>query len=336
MGWLRKIFQVKPKETVEPVIYETPWDAIQGFIHDPRWNVELLEEREGWAKVRFDGITGELFDDPEDQWLHIRFRHPMTEAQRKSELEMYVGWSEHCAQHTLFRWDIDEQAQEYYGDAFALFAGQYDTVECIRSAFNSAKLLTQESNRIALERWYKIYAAGRKQSSVALALWEWFDSPLAPAGTTVDRWSYRETTYWMGSTIGSVKSEQWAYYAVLRFGAGDFMKYMQEGPERQLQLYKMHLQIQRWFPHIRNFVIMTPEQETTNGTQETSMAMLISNGSNADAIFQTCVEEAYEALREYTEWFHFDFNESTAPWFDHSVKKPQKNYVRDFQPRPVP
>lgn len=336
MGWLKRLLTGEPVAVEPPMSYDTPWDAVQAFIHDPQWQVEVLEQHEGRYTVRYDGVVGELLDDPQDEWLHMRFRDPFSEQQKQDELAMYVGWTHHCAQHTLFRWDIDLERQEYYGDAFALFEPQHDAIECIRLAFNSAKLLSQERNRIAFGRRYDAFVQNKAWSSVIGSLWAWMESPLALPGTKIEHASYRETSYWMGSTIGSAKAEQWLYYAVLRFGANDFMPYMQRGEAEQLMLYKMHLGIQRWFPRIRNFVIMTPDQPVTNGTQETSMAILASSGTQMEAIFERCVKEAYEALREYTEWFHYDFNEQTAPWFDHTVKTSQAGYTRDFAPRPVP
>ncbi len=338
MGWLTRLLGGAPEAQTsdEPAVYDSPWHTVQTFIHDPRWGVEILEERADWVKVRFGGIVGELFDDPDYRWLQIRFRDPLTEAQQTSELEKYVGWSHHCAQHTLFRWDIDEISQEYTADAFALFEFQFDPVECIRAAFNSAELFTRESNRIALARRYSIYTAGKDRASVATGLWIWLYSPLAPPNTRLHKDAYSEKSYWMGSALGSVKQEQWVYYAVLRFGAGDYMAAMQEGPDAQLRLYKLHLHIQRWFPHIRNFVLLTPTRPETDGTHEFSMPILMSSGTNADGLFDVYLKEVYENLREYTEWFHFDFTPETAPWFDHSKKKPQTDYTREFSPRPLP
>lgn len=337
MGWLKRLLGGAPEAQTsdEPAVYDSPWHAVQGFIRDPQWQVEILEERPDQVKVRFGGIVGELFDDPDDRWLQIRFRDPFTETQRNNELERYVGWSHHCAQHTLFRWDIDEASQEYVADAFALFEFQFDSVECIRAAFNSAELFTRESNKIALSRM-DYFAAKKKAPSVALALWDWMSSPLAPQGTKIDKATFREESYWMGSALGSVKREQWLYYAVLRFGAGDYMAALQEGPDTRLRLYKMHLHIQRWFPHVRNFVLLTPTRPETDGTHEFSISILVASGTNADGLFDVYLKEVYENLREYTEWFHFDFTPETAPWFDHSKKKPQTDYTREFSPRPVP
>jgi hypothetical protein len=337
MGWLKKLFTDRRQPPAERQVYATPWDAIQAFIHDPRWNVTILEEGTGWCRVEYDGIIGELIDDPGGEWLQVRFRDPFTEKQAQNELDMYVGWTHHCAQHTLFRWDIDEARQEYVGDAFALLKDQFNAAECIWAAFNSARLLTHESNQLCLGRSFSSLVQGKKRGGgVIISLWDWLESSLAPPGTTIEHSSYHENSYWMGSTIGSAKTEQWAYYAVLRFSAPDFMPYMQRSEDDQLRLYRMHLGIQRWFPRIRNFIILTPDRPETNGMQETSMAILASSGTNLDQIIDRCVREAYEAVREITEWFHFDFNETSAPWFDHTVKKPQTGYTRDFKPRGMP
>lgn len=66
------------------------------------------------------------------------------------------------------------------------------------------------------------------------------------------------------------------------------------------------------------------------------MAILVSSGSHVEEIFDRSLKEVYNNLREFTEWLNFDFNEQTAPWFDHSRKHKEPGYVRDFQPRPFP
>jgi len=333
MSLLSRLFGGTKEEKAPPVQYATPWEVVEAFVSDPQWKVEVLERTDGWMRLKFNGVIGEAIDDPAGEWLHLRFRVPFNDEQKSSELALYEWWSNYCARNTQFRWDVDLENQEYYGDAFALIEGQYDPVECIRSIFNSALLLTQGSNRIALERRYDIYIKTRRRSSVAIGLWEWFDSPLAPPGTKKESSSWRETSYWMGTALGAVSQEQWSYYALLRFGATDFMTYMHESDDRRLMLYKMHLDIQRQFPRIRNFVSLT-STPSNSGSQETSIAIVVSSGTEASAIFERCVKDVYNDLIAYTEWLNFDFTEQNAPWFDHSVKKSQDDYERMFPPIP--
>ena len=108
------------------------------------------------------------------------------------------------------------------------------------------------------------------------------------------------------------------------------MKYMQESDERRLMLYKLHLNIQRRYPRIRNFVIMTGKP-VNDGAQETSLPIVVSSGSSPAPIFDRCFRDLYNVLIDYTEWFNYDFTPETDPWFDHSVKKPQPGYIRTPQ-----
>lgn len=332
MSFFKRLLGIPEPETTPPETYETPWEAVQAFIHDPEWQVEILEERRDWVKIQFNGVVGELLDDPDDEWLHVRFRHPFTMEEQGSELAMYAGWAESCTRYSLFRWDIDVEAQEHFGYAFALFHYQYNQVECIRAAFNSARLLTVGKNQITVRSPYNIYTNDSKEPTVALALWRWLSSPLAPSGTRYKRGTYREEWYDMGSAIASVMQEDWSYYTRISFTASDFMPYMKRDDETRLMLYKMHLGIQRWYPRIRNFVLMTGQEDYT-GIHETSVAILVSSGSNADPIFERIFKEFYGNVMDYTEWFNFDFNEQTDPWFDHTRKKKQKGYKRKFPAR---
>jgi hypothetical protein len=327
MSFLSKLFGGGKEERPVPAQYDTPWDVVEAFVADPQWQVEVLERRDGWLKIRFNNVVGEALDDPDGEWLHLRFRIPFTDEQKQSELACYEWWSNYCARNTQFRWDIDLEAQEYYGDAFALIAGQYDQIECIRAIFNSAVLLNGNANRIALARTYSVKTGKYREPAVVLALWQWFDGLGAPLGTKLQHASYRERSYLMGSAVGSVVQEQWSYYALMRFTASDFMPYIDQSDDRRLKLYKMHLAIQRQFPRIRNFIAATAT-EKDNGFHETSLAIVISSGTEASAIFERCVKDVYNALLAYTEWFNFDFTPTTAPWFDHSVKKPQDGYER--------
>ncbi|WP_407570828.1 hypothetical protein [Deinococcus altitudinis] len=333
MSLLSRLFGGNKEVKAPPVQHATPWEVVEAFVADPQWKVEVLNGKDGWMRLKFNGVIGEALDDPAGEWLHLRFRVPFTDEQKSSELALYEWWSNYCARNTQFRWDIDLENQEYYGDAFALIEGQYDQVECIRSIFNSALLLTQGSNEISLDRRFIAIIKSQRWASVAIALWYWFSTPLAPLGTTVKHEGFRERTYWMGTALGAVSQEQWAYYALLRFGATDFMTYMHESDERRLMLYKMHLDIQRQFPRIRNFVSLTPTP-SNSGSQETSIAIVVSSGTEASAIFERCVKDVYNNLIAYTEWMNFDFTEQNAPWFDHSVKKPQGDYERMFPPIP--
>ncbi|AZI42869.1 hypothetical protein EHF33_08995 [Deinococcus psychrotolerans] len=326
--WLTKLLGGDTSPVQPPVVYDSVWEAVRGFVHDPRWEVELLAERDDWFKIKFDKVVGELIRDPEEEWFHVRFRVPFTEEQKNAELALYEWWSNYSARQTVFRWDIDLINQEYTADGFALFADQFDQVECIRALFNSAKLLTEETNQIVVGRHHDYEINGKRNNpSVALALWEWFEGPLAPVGTKIEHSGYREHSYWMGSAVGAVSQEQWFYYALIRFGAGDYMKYMQQDDERRLMLYKMHLDIQRRYPRIRNFVALTPNP-VNNGSQETSLPIVVSSGSSPAPIFERCFKDLYNVLIDYTEWFNYDFTPETAPWFDHSVKKPQSGYIR--------
>ena len=328
MSWFKRLFNSGPQEPeVIPEAYATPWEVIQAFLHDPHYQTSLLEERSAWVRFTYDGLTAEALDDPEKNWLQLRFRLPFTEEQKASKWTAYDGWTRWCARFTAFRYDIDFEAQEYLADGFVYIHGQHNQLECILMLFNSAKLFYEESNQTALARRYDACVSDRKSASVAIALWRWLDSPLAPPGTRMDRVNYREETFWMGDAICSVLQEQWSYYALLRFGAGDYIEYMKQGEEMQIKLFEMHLQIQRKYPRIRNFVILTNDPKT-NGSHEMSIVIHISNGTDALPIFRHCLKEVYDALIDYTEWFHFDFNEQTDPWFDHSRKKPQTGYQR--------
>ncbi|GHG41839.1 hypothetical protein CBQ26_16500 [Deinococcus indicus] len=318
------------------VAYPSPRAAVLAFLHDPQWGARVVEQSEERIVFEYDGVTGEWLDDPTGDWLHLRFRDPFTEAQQSSELAMYEGWAAHCAQHTLFRWDIDEQAQEYYGDAFALFHEQYNQLECIWGAFNSAKLLREGSNRIAMGRSFDLFFGDRGAgNSVAGSLWRWFDSPAAPKGTRHLKGTYREEWFDTGSAVCSVMQEQWAYYARIAYTNGDFQPYMSGGEEQQLRLYRLHLGLQRWFPRLRNFVIQTDNPENS-GANETSVAILVSSGTDAGPIFDRVFREFYGQVIEITEWFNFDFNPKTAPWFDHSIKKPQRRDQRQSPVRGIP
>ncbi|GAA5514350.1 hypothetical protein Dcar01_03105 [Deinococcus carri] len=323
MSWLKRLWTREPPEPEEvPEVYGRPWEVVQAFLHDPKYAVTILEERAGWVKFIYDGLTAEALDDPEDDWLQIRFRLPFTDEQKARTWAAYHGWTDYCARFTQFHYDIDFEEQEYLADGLAYIHGQYNQVECIRLIFNSAKLFYENSNWIALDRKSDVYVGGKRLPSVALALWTWLSGPLAPPGTKLEHGGYKEETYWMGSALCSVMQEQWLYYALLRFGAGDYVKYMQQDEEMQLLLFKLHLDIQRKYPRVRNFVALTQDPKT-NGTHEMSMVITLSHGTNAVPIFEYCLKEVYNALIDYTEWFHFDFNPQTAPWFDHSVKKPQ-------------
>ncbi|MBZ9753038.1 hypothetical protein K7W42_19555 [Deinococcus sp. HMF7604] len=339
MSFLRavKLLLTRPTRARETprVAYASPRAAVLAFLNDPQWRAESLAQQDNWIRFRYDGVVGEWLDDPDGDWLQLRFRQPITEAQRASELAKYEGWSVLCAQHTLFRWDIDEAAQDYYGDVSILFHEQYNQIECIRLAFNSAKLFLQESNQIALDRSNDFFVESRREPSVALCLWRWFDSPLAPEGTRVFKSTYSEHWFETGSAVCSVMAEQWLYYGRIAYTSGDYQSYMQASDERRLMLYKMHLGLQRWFPRLRNFVLMTGNP-ANDGGNETSLSIMVSSGTDAAPIFDRMFREFYEQVTELTEWFNFDFNPQTAPWFDHSVKTPQKGYTRQSAPRGMP
>lgn len=317
------------------VAYMSPRAAVQAFLNDPIWKTEVLEQRGDCIRFTCDGVAGEWLDDPGGEWLHLRFRDPFTPEQRVSELAMFQGWGTHCAQHTLFRWDIDLERQEYYGDVFILFEPQYGQLECIWAAFNSARLLTRNRNQISLHRSYDVYYRNRPSSSMALALWEWLGGQDSPAGTKLVKSTYREEWYETGSAVCSVVREQWLYYARIAYTNNDFQTVMQGDEEQRLRVYRLHLGLQRRFPHLRNFILETDDPRV-NGANETSLAILVSSGTDAAPIFDRMFQEFYEQIIELTEWFHFDFNPSSAPWFDHSVKTPQKGYVRQSAPRGVP
>lgn len=336
LGTLKLLLSRPERARDKPqVVYPSPRAAILAFLNDPQWGTRVNEQGDDRITFEYGGVIGEWLDDPDGDWLHIRFRDPFTAEQRTSELAMYEGWAAHCAQHTLFRWDIDEATQEYYGDAFAFIHGQYNMLECIWGAFNSAKLLREGNNRIAHGRRNDILIENHEEPSVAMALWRWLNSPLAPSNTKQVKHTARESWFETGSAVCSVMQEQWMYYARIAYTNGDFRPYMAADEDRQLQLYRMHLGLQRWFPRLRNFIIRTDNPENT-GANETSMAILVSSGTDAAPIFERVFREFYTQVIEITEWFNFDFNPRSAPWFDHSVKKPQKGYVRQSPPRGLP
>lgn len=133
MSWLKRLIHGVPREPDEPpTFFETGWEVLNAYLHDPEIEATIHELTDDHARFTVKAIDFECTRDPDPKWLTLRTYLPWTEEQKQDELVMYAGLSDYCSSHTALRFDIDKVNQRYIVDGGFVILRQLDQVLCIK------------------------------------------------------------------------------------------------------------------------------------------------------------------------------------------------------------